>query len=635
MRYSYFLILLFTQFISAQTEDFDYIAESEMKAALGIMNFEPNANTQNYDVVFQRLSVQVDPGIRFISGDVTTHFRAIQPTNTITFDLSSPMTVGSVMRNNQPLAFSQNASNEVVIQLGTTINPGVLDSVVVSYAGIPPTAQQAFETSTHAGVPVLWTLSQPYGARDWWPCKQDLNDKIDSIEIHIRAPLVYTAVSNGLEIGQIVHEDGTKTTKFKHLYPIPAYLVAIAVTNYTSFTQQAGTPPNTFDIVNYVYPESLSQATSGLAQTLPIMNLFESLFGTYPYASERYGHAQFGWGGGMEHTTMSFMGNFSRSLIAHELAHQWFGNMVTCGTWKDIWLNEGFATYLSGLVVEHLDGTQAFVSWKNTLITNITSLNSGYVYLQESDLNNVNRIFSSRLSYNKGAMVVHMLRWVLGDAVFYQGLQNFLYDQNLQHGFAVTNDLKFHLENASGQDLTDFFNQWLYGQGHPRYTVSAQNIATGLAQVQISQTTSHSSVPFFKMPVPVRLIGPNGQQLDVVLNHTFNNQVFEVSVPFSVVQVQFDPDRHIISRNNQAVLSQDTFEIENSISVYPNPANDYVNIQLAQNSVIEKIELYNALGQKIKTTTDSKIYIGDCASGVLGIVIYVNGERYYKKLVKN
>jgi len=261
MRYSYFLIFLFTQFISAQTEDFDYIAESEMKAALGIMNFEPNANTQNYDVVFQRLSVQVDPGIRFISGDVTTHFRAIQPTNTITFDLSSPMTVVSVMRNNQPLAFSQNASNEVVIQLGTTINPGVLDSVVVSYAGIPPTAQQAFETSTHAGVPVLWTLSQPYGARDWWPCKQDLNDKIDSIEIHIRAPLVYTAVSNGLEIGQIVHEDGTKTTKFKHLYPIPAYLVAIAVTNYTSFTQQAGTPPNTFDIVNYVYPESLSQAT--------------------------------------------------------------------------------------------------------------------------------------------------------------------------------------------------------------------------------------------------------------------------------------------------------------------------------------------------------------------------------------
>lgn len=634
MRYLALFLLVFSQLLWSQSDDLDHIAEAEMKAALGIMNFEPNANTQNYDVVFQRLSVQVNPAVRFISGDVTTHFRAIQPTSSITFDLSNPLVVGSVFRNNQALSFVQNGNNELVIQLGTTINPGVIDSVTISYAGVPPTGEQAFETSTHAGVPVLWTLSQPYGARDWWPCKQDLNDKIDSIEIHIRAPIVYTSVSNGLEIGQEVHGDGTKTTKFKHLYPIPAYLVAIAVTNYTSFTQQAGTPPNTFEIVNYVYPESLSQATSGLAQTLPIMNLFESLFGTYPYASERYGHAQFGWGGGMEHTTMSFMGNFSRGLIAHELAHQWFGNMVTCGTWKDIWLNEGFATYLSGLVVEHLDGPSAFVNWKNSLINNITSLNNGYVYLQDSDLNNVNRIFSSRLSYNKGAMVVHMLRWVLGDAVFYQALQNYLYDQNHQHGFAVTNDLKYHLENASGQDLTYFFNQWLYGQGHPRYTITANNIAQGLAQVQISQTTSHSSVPFFRMPVPVRLIGANGQQLNVVLENTFNHQTFDVPISFAVSQVQFDPDRHIISRNNQTVLSHDAFTLESSITIYPNPAKDFITINIPKTSRLDKVEIYNAIGQRIKVANQLDVYVGDCPLGVLGVMIYVDGHSYYKKLVK-
>lgn len=634
MRYLALFLLVFSQLLWSQSDDLDHIAEAEMKAALGIMNFEPNANTQNYDVVFQRLSVQVNPAVRFISGDVTTHFMAIQPTSSITFDLSNPLVVGSVFRNNQALSFVQNGNNELVIQLGTTINPGVIDSVTISYAGVPPTGEQAFETSTHAGVPVLWTLSQPYGARDWWPCKQDLNDKIDSIEIHIRAPIVYTSVSNGLEIGQEVNGDGTKTTKFKHLYPIPAYLVAIAVTNYTSFTQQAGTPPNTFEIVNYVYPESLGQATSGLAQTLPIMNLFESLFGTYPYASERYGHAQFGWGGGMEHTTMSFMGNFSRGLIAHELAHQWFGNMVTCGTWKDIWLNEGFATYLSGLVVEHLDGPSAFVNWKNSLINNITSLNNGYVYLQDSDLNNVNRIFSSRLSYNKGAMVVHMLRWVLGDAVFYQALQNYLYDQNHQHGFAVTNDLKYHLENASGQDLTYFFNQWLYGQGHPRYTITANNIAQGLAQVQISQTTSHSSVPFFRMPVPVRLIGANGQQLNVVLENTFNHQTFDVPISFAVSQVQFDPDRHIISRNNQTVLSHDAFTLESSITIYPNPAKDFITIDIPKTSRLNKVEIYNAIGQRIKVVNQLDVYVGDCPTGVLGIIITVDGNSYYKKLVK-
>src|SRR5690606_11632306 len=137
------------------------------------------------------------------------------------------------------------------------------------------------------------------------------------------------------------------------------------------------------------------------------------LFGTYPFHTEKYGHAQFGWGGGMEHTTVSFMGGFSMHLIAHELAHHWFGDKVTCGSWKDIWLNEGFAEYMAGLIVEHLDGEEAFVNWKGSKIGSITSQTNGNLYLTEVQASDSDQIFKSSLTYDNCSIVVHMFRYCL------------------------------------------------------------------------------------------------------------------------------------------------------------------------------------------------------------------------------
>ena len=288
-----------------------------------------------------------------------------------------------------------------------------------------------------------------------------------------------------------------KTTHFKHQYPIPAYLVAIAVTNYAVSSDTVDHNGNPFEIVNYVYPENLVSAQNSTAVTVDIMNLFSNLFQEYPYANEKYGHAQFGWGGGMEHTTVSFMGSFGRNLIAHELAHQWFGNKVTCGSWKDIWLNEGFANYLSGLVVENLDGTNQFTSWKQSMNTSITSQNGGAVYLTDSDTLSINRIFSSRLSYNKGAMVTHMLRKKLGDATFFQGMQDYLNHPDLAYAYAKTEDYKAVMETTSGQDLTEFFNDWIYNQGYPSYDITWNQPNSSQVAISISQTQSHSSVSYF------------------------------------------------------------------------------------------------------------------------------------------
>ena len=632
----YYFIILFASICYSQTEkdEFNRMVEAEMKSAAAIQNIQVNPNTQNYDVTYQELRFTVDPAVYNISGQVTTTFTALSNMNNITFDLTNQLGVSSVTMNSNALSFVQNANNELVITLPNTITTGNNATVIITYAGAPATGEQAFTTSTHNGIPVIYTLSEPFGARDWWPCKQDLNDKIESIDVYITAPTAYVSVSNGLEQSAIDNGNGTKTTHFHHGYPIPAYLVAIAVTNYQVFTQTAGTAPNDFPIVNYIYPENFSTAQTQLAQTLPIMNVYETLFEPYPFHNEKYGHAQFGWGGGMEHTTVSFMNSFGRNLIAHELAHQWFGDKITCGTWKDIWLNEGFAEYLSGLVVENLDGISSFVSWKNGKIGNITSQTNGAVYLTDSEALNVNRIFSGRLSYNKGAMVIHMLRWKMGDTAFFQAIQNYLADSNLAYKYAVTTDLKSHLEAVYGSNLDEFFNDWLYGQGYPSYTVTAQNWGSGQAKITVSQTQSDASVSYFEMPLEIRLTNGTGQNYDVVVDHQFDGQEFIVAVPFTVTNVTFDPNKHIISKNNIATLGNENFELSETISLYPNPSRTNIHIQLPNTVTFQKIDCYNALGQLVLTKYTPNFSIETLSNGIHFARISTSEGIIHKNFIK-
>ena len=637
MKNTYILAFLLSFSLSFAQDDeavFNKMVESEMKSASKLLNLAVNPNTTNYDITQQTLRFSVDPAVYFINGTVQTTYTALSDMNTVTFDLTNQLTVSSVKKNNVNLTFVQNTNNELVITLPTTQLAGTVATVEIIYSGAPASGEQAFTAGNHAGTPVIYTLSEPFGARDWWPCKQDLNDKINNLDVYITAPSQYKSVSNGLEMSQTVNGN-LKTTHFHHNYPIPAYLVAIAVTNYTIYNQTAGIAPNTFPIVNYIYPETFTPAVQNqLDQTPIIMNIFETLFETYPFHNEKYGHAQFGWGGGMEHTTVSFMGSFERSLIAHELGHQWFGDKITCGTWRDIWLNEGFAEYLSGLVIENIDGNTSFVNWKNSKINNITSVTNGAVYLTEAESTNVGRIFSSRLTYNKGAMVVNMLRFKLGDALFFQGVRNYLADPNIAFKYAITPQLQTHLETVYGQSLQEFFNDWVYKQGYPTYTITAQNWGNGQAKITINQTQSHFSVSFFEMPVPVRLTSASGAIYDVTLNNTTNNQEFIIPVPFQVANVIFDPNKNIISKNNTATLGNANFELDKAIAVYPNPTSDEVHIQLPSDVNIENCTLFNNLGQKVFESTTADFSIATLATGIHIIQITTSNGTFYKKIIK-
>lgn len=658
MKNFIYILLFITNLGFSQSEEYktERIAEMEMRSANKKMVFKTNPNTQNYDITYHKLEFTVDPAVYAISGKVTTTYKAVTDMNTITFDLTNQLVVSSVKKGLTSLTFIQNTNNELVITLPSTQLAGTSDTVEITYSGTPANSGfNSFMTTTHSSTPILWTLSEPYGARDWWPCKQDLNDKVNSIDVYITAPSQYISVSNGIEPEAPVVNGGLKTTHFRHNYPIPAYLIAIAVTNYEIYNLQGGLGTITspyFPIVNYIYPETSTTMKPTLNITSNIINFYETIIGAYPFRNEKYGHAEFGWGGGMEHTTVSFMtasngGVMSRSLIAHEMGHQWFGDKITCGSWKDIWLNEGITEYMSGCVVENLDGATSFVNWKNNKITSITSSPTGNLYLYDADLTNVNRIFSSRLTYNKGSMVTNMLRYIMGDANFFLALRSYLNDPLLAYSYATTPQFQAKLETVYGSSLQEFFNDWVYKEGYPTYTITAYNSGANQATVQINQTQSITNtaqtgyVSFFEMPVPVRLVLSDGTNYDVKLNNTFSGQTFTVSLPTgkSVINVVFDPNKDIISRNSTATLSSSNFNIESATRVYPNPMNingdNILSIDLPDTTELQKVTFYNILGQKTLESTQKQINVSQLSSGVYNLILETSSGSFHKKMIKN
>lgn len=576
------------------------IAEAESKQH---SRFSPPAiqAVSNSDFVYQRCEWNVDPSVNFISGKITTHFIPSSTISLIEFDCSDTLTIDSVLYHGNILSFAH-TSNIVNASFSAALTAGVVDSVSVFYHGSPgSTGFGSYNTSVHGtgNTPVMWTLSEPYGAMDWWPCKQNLNDKIDSVDIIVTCPYQYRSASNG----SLVHDSLnviSRISTWKHRYPIAAYLIGIAVTDYVVFTLEVPFNGDTVMVYNYIYPEDSLLATVTTTDVIPQMQLFDSLFGLYPFDNEKYGHAQCGMGGGMEHQTMTFLGGFWYELFAHELAHHWFGNKVTCGTWEDIWLNEGFATYLSGLCYEHYSPAMYWKPWLTAEMSYITSQPDGSVFVD--DTTTVSRIFDSRLSYAKGAMILHTLRWVIGDSAWYAGVNAYLNDTNYAFSFARTIGLKQHLETASGQNLTWYFSDWFYGEGFPTYTLNWSQDTANVVTVTILQSQSDPSVSFFELPVPLYFKNATQDTL-VRVQHNVSGQTFTIQLGFAADSLLFDPDIWIITDsaiiNNVPVIAPPA-----NFTFFPNPANDVLMFQSPYRGNCE-VKVYDMLGKLVFTKSAS------------------------------
>jgi aminopeptidase N len=594
-----------------------------------------SSHTSNYDIKFHRLRFNINPKIFYISGEITTYFVPTTELDEIKFDLTDVLSVDEVLYNGESINFTQ-ADDILTCTFKSSLVEGKLDSIKVSYSGEPESGIDAITHRYHNAIPIISTLSEPYGAKDWWPCKQDLIDKIDSVEVIIETPKEYRSVSNGLLIGEPIIGNKRITT-WRHKYPIPAYLVAIAITNYKDFTiYYKNIEGDDLPILNHIYPEDLESAKESIEYTKDVLKVYENLFEIYPYSKERYGHAQFPWGGGMEHATVSFMGNFPHDLIAHELAHQWFGDKITCGSWSDIWLNEGFATYLTGLTYENRGKLD---KWLELTINYVTSLPGGSVYV--TDTTSVSSIFNGRLSYSKGAMVLHMLRWKMGDDDFFTAIKNYLKDDRLKYSYAKTEDLKSHFETVSGLDLTKFFDQWIYKEGYPSYAVEWKQNEDNSLLLFINQVQSHASVEFFEMPVEVIVNGVGGEKLPLRLDVNQNNFKENLSVDFEISSIEFDPNKWLISKDNTVALNPDLenteFDDEQWIVIVK---NDFIEVTTTDNSVKSiSAKLYDTSGkliisENVKGINNFSLQANNLKKGVYYLVVDTGDRIISKTLLK-
>ena len=439
----------------------------------------------------------------------------------------------------------------------------------------------------------------------------------------ISSPSKYSPVSNGI----LSHEEITGSQKksfWKTRYPITPYLVAFAVTEYSIYQDDALlSNGKILPVINYVYSVDEQIAKAGTAENVKTLQFFDSLFVDYPFKNEKYGHVQFGWGGGMEHQTGSYVVNFSWSLLAHELAHQWFGDYVTCGSWEDIWLNEGFATYLEGITYERFPEKGSWFDWKKNRRDRIISIPDGSVRV--NDTTSVSRIFNSRLSYSKGAYLLNMLRWKLGDEYFFTAIRSYL--NKKAHSFARTTELKAEFENVSGQNLTEFFDDWFIGEGYPIYTITwyAKDDKIG---IRVHQTTSHPSVDFFEMPLPLLLKGTKDTLIRI--ENTENDQFFLIDDPNQVNSIIFNPYLQILTPDTATInitgSSVHQAHESNLISCYPNPAKDYLNINFS------RLKIRYPLGYTIYDTKGSLVLSGKLGENEAIPIKGLASGTYYIKI---
>lgn len=622
-------------------KDFIDIAAIEKKSFAAKTNaIAASQASDNFKIHYCQFVWKVNPTTRFINGIANLHFITLSNAVNITVDLSNSLTVDSIIYQNQLINFQHLPNHALKIIFNTTLTAQQKDSVKIFYKGNPGNSGfNSFVQTTHNNVPVIWTLSEPYGSKDWFPCRNGLDNKIDSIDIYIIHPAAYKATANGMfQYAQT--NNGLTTTLYKHRYPIAAYLIAFSVTNFIEINESIQLGNKTLPFNSFLYPEGVTSFQNILQATKNAMQLFHHHFGEYPFINEQYGHTQFAWGGGMEHQTNTFISVADENLMAHELAHQWFGDKVTCGSWQDIWLNESFATFAANFYFENFD-TAIFRNTLKAHLNSITSLPDGSVFV--NDTTNINRIFNSRLTYNKGAYVLRILRHTVGDSVFFTAIKNYLNDTKLQYGFAKTADFKHHIEAVAKQDLTWFFNQWIYGEGYPSFNVSWTQNDDKWAKIKINQTTSHSSVPFFKILLPITFKNAT-QQKTIYVQCNQNNFETWVDIGFTADTILIDEQLQLISKNNSATKTTAITSNIDDIIIYPNPVINNLLISF-KTPVTRKLQLqlFNAIGQlmhqneiNISSIQDPiKISFNNFSKGLYILILKTDKDwKVVKKIIK-
>ncbi len=548
------------------------------------------AETEKYDIHFYQLDLSMNNISTHVNGTGSIHATAKQPLDSALFELFSTFTITQIRVNNVPVGFSR-VFSAVKVPVYALANESFI--IEVDYNGTPPTAQSnplggsgmTAAASPSWGNKVVWSLSEPFSAFEWFPCKQSLTDKADSCAVSITVPDSCKAGSNGLLEHVTPLGNGFTRYDWKHRHPIDYYLISVSVAKYIEYNVYANPvgAPNPILIQNYIYdnPATLPNFQADIDETAAFIELYYDLYGPYPFEDEKYGHCMAPISGGMEHQTMTTQGFFEKSLTSHELAHQWWGDNVTCASWCDIWLNEGFASYSEYLMLEHLYPGQQGPSMQQ-VHNSVMSQVGGSVWVLDSL--NESRIFDGRLTYDKGSGIIHSMRYLVNnDNLFFNALRAF--QVTFKDSTATGIEFKLFMENFTSVDFTPFFNQWYFGEGFPTYSVKWNQIGNDVA-LEISHMTSMQLItPTFTNPIDIRFVRQGQADTVIRLNiHSNQDQFSLYNLGTLTGTLSIDPSNWImnqvgtVSQDPSLVLGMTSHETLKNLSIYPNPSNESITV---------------------------------------------------------
>jgi aminopeptidase N len=496
------------------------------------------AAQDDFDVTRYRLDLIFDDLARTVEGSVEiTATSLVDGLETVTLDLWSNMNVAVVTQGFPFIPFSHDG-NFLHVYLPQPADTGESFTFKVVYNGTPLTGFGSFGWNKYGSSgdgDAVWSLSEPEGARIWWPCKDRPDDKA-FVEESWTVKSSWIATGNGVLAGVDDMPNDRKRYRWVATNPLPTYLVSLAASNYLTFSEsytpiEGGSMP----VDNYVYPEDFQDAQVSLSETVPMLEFYSDLFGEYPFVDDKYGHSAFPFGGAMEHPTNTSYGYFLMNgahtydfIVAHELAHQWFGDSVSPETWPEIWLNEGFASYSEALWFEHLGGASTYHAYMDGMWS---SSFSGPLY-------DPLQLFSSTV-YDKGGWVLHMLRKVVGDSAFFQGLREWVLSNKDGNGSTLA--FQATMEAFHGQPLGWFFDGWVFGANRPRYQYGhlTADLGNGTYRntVRIVQTQTNADV--FSMPIDLTLVTAGGSEIRTVFNDS-GDQYFTLDTTEPLVGLIFD-----------------------------------------------------------------------------------------------
>jgi hypothetical protein len=523
---------------------------SRKPGAAELKNWASENGPVLFDVRHYDLDLYVDVSEQVLSGTVVMDVEAVEEgLGMVELDADLGLRILSVLQlgdeaypydSPRKLGFTHD-DNRLSITLDRALATGEAVRLQITYGGhasrIGLIGSTGVNWYSNAGTPVIHTFAQPFGARVWWPCNDRPDDKA-TVTMRMTVPEGLDIASNGLERSKVDNGDGTSTSVWSSVYEVPTYLVVMHISDFV-YTEDTytGLDGTTMPVSLWAMPDVAAQAEADLAVTVPQIEVMADHWGEYPFLEEKYGNATVFFGGGMEHQTMTTLSVFRvgdpwmQWLNVHELGHQWWGDWVTMDDWRDIWLNEGYATHTEWLWAEHL-GPEVLAQY--LIDDDYLGQFMGSVYDNPEPF--------SWTIYAKGSWVAWMLRHVIGDDAFFDAMAS--YRAANAEGTATTDELQQAMEVAGEIDLDWFFDQWVYNPNRPRYLWSWEAVAGPAISLNVKQTQTNAGL--FKMPMNLRVTTTAGTEDHTVWFEAEADQTIEIPLTAEATAVVLNPDTHVL-----------------------------------------------------------------------------------------